>query len=160
MFRQLFFLLAALCCALSALADTNPPPIETSKQFNDYTVYYNVFPSIDLLPEVAARYQIARANDSVVVNVSLRNARRNNGGAEAAASVSGTYSDLMATKKLEFREIREPDAVYYIAQLRVTNRELLRFDISVVPAVTPDNDGVPTRPLAVTFTRKFAVDSY
>ncbi len=34
---------------------------------------------------------------------------------------------------LEFREIREGEAVYYLATVKHTDRELLRFQITVVP---------------------------
>jgi hypothetical protein len=159
MSRIAIMLVIALCCAAAHVrADTNPPTIETSKQFGARTVYYNVFPSTDLLPEVAARYQIIRADDRVVMNIALRNNSTGTSLPEAA-QVTGTYSDLMQNKTLEFQEIREPGAVYYIAQLRITNRELLRFDINVLPLAAVANDATPIRPLPVTFTRRFAVDN-
>lgn len=158
MLRSLpFILLSLLWAALPAHADINPPEIETSKVFGSRTVYYNVFPSTDLRADIASRYQIAQAGNQVVVNISLRDTGP---GAVRSlpATVTGTYSDLIEKKILTFREVRDDDAVYYIAQLRVTNRELLRFDISLQPEVNTEQGETPSPPLIVTFTRRFAVD--
>jgi hypothetical protein len=150
----LAFVISLFQLAMPAHAETNPPTIETSQTFGNRIVYYNVFPSTDLLPEVAARYQLTRANDRVVLNISLRDTKLEN--LSQAATVTGTYSDLIEAKKLEFREVREPGAVYYIAELRVMNREVLRFDVTVLPQEAGGD--APAPPLTLTFTRKFAVD--
>ena len=148
-------LIGLLCLALPALADTNPPAIETSKQFGERTVYYNVFPATALQPEIAARYKIDRAGDQIVVNVALGGP----GAQSLPATVTGTYSDLMTKNVLVFREFRDAGGVCYIAQLPVTNHELLRFDIAVQPAFNVDRGETPSPPLLVTFTRQFAVDN-
>lgn len=158
MSRKLMALLISLLfVALPALADINPPEIETSKQFGARIVYYNVFPATDLKPEIAASYQIKRNSDQVVVNISLRGSGQNDS-QSLPATVTGTYSDLMEIKNLTFREFREEGGICYIAQLRVTNRELLRFDILVQPAFNTERGESPTPPLPITFTRRFAVD--
>jgi hypothetical protein len=137
-------------------ADTGPAPLETSKQFDKRTVYFNVFPSTDLRADMAASYQIVQAKDRVVVNISLRDASSGNDMPQAAV-VTGTYTDLMTNKKLEFKELRESSGISYIAQLQVTNRELLRFDVDVAPISATPSSGVSV-PLKVSFTRRFAVD--
>lgn len=137
-------------------ADTAPAPLETSKQFDKRTVYFNVFPSTALRADMAAGYQITQASDRVVVNISLRDASSGKDMPQAAI-VTGTYSDLMTSKKLEFKEMRESSGISYIAQLTVTNRELLRFDVSVAPISATPSGGVSV-PLKVTFTRRFTVD--
>ena len=150
----LFFI--GLSCTTLSHADTASAPLETSKQFDKRTVYFNVFPSTDLRADMAAGYQITQANDRVVVNISLRDASSGKDMPQAAV-VTGTYSDLMTNKKLEFKEMRESSGISYIAQLQVTNRELLRFDVSVTPISATRNSDVSV-PLKVTFTRRFAVD--
>lgn len=157
MFRQWLFLLTVTCIALPALADTNPPEIETSKAFGNRTVYYNVFPSMDMQPAIAEHYGITRANDQMVLNISVRDSKRTDT-QPLPAKVTGTYSDLMSNKSLAFREIRETTGTSYIAQLRVSNRELLRFDISVQQAFDIERGEAPSPPLAVTFTRRFSID--
>ena len=152
-------LLALLLSSALAAADINPPEIETSKKFGRYVVFYNVFPSTDLQADIAARYNIDRADDQMVVNVSLREAASEHV-LPQPATITASYSDLMTAKPLEFREIREAGAIYYVAQLRVHNRQLLRFDISVQPlreTATSDNAPV-SAPLALSFTRRFELD--
>jgi len=53
---------------------------------------------------------------------------------------------------LEFKEIKEPDATYYIASLRHTNEEDIRFEVSVLP------EG-EDKPLTVNFTRKLFTEN-
>lgn len=162
MFRHPFILLSALRAiltvallgALPAAADGNPPEIETSKRFGRYVVFYNVFASTDLPAHIAGHYGIEQAPDLIVLNVSLRETGDGNVLPQPAA-VDGSYSDLIESKPLQFREVKEANGIYYLAQLRVTNRQLLRFTVNVQP---PAADGAPAAPLQVIFTRRFAVD--
>lgn len=145
---------AALCLLISAAvcAQTGTErPLETSSVFGDYEVFYNVFPSTMLKPDIAASYRIVRGNNRAVVNIAVRKKQPGGGDREQAATVSGSYSDLIHKKPLEFRQIDEPGAIYYIAELRHTDKELLRFDIQVQP-----NPDAPAYRL--TFTRKLYID--
>lgn len=164
-FRFFFLLLRVLVVALINASLANAPladaqgddarPVETSKTFGDFAVHYTAFPSTDLAPDIAAHYQLVRGGDQAVVNISIRN-HANGDDRPQAAVISGTYSDLIQPKKLEFREIREEGAVYYIAQLHFTDRETLRFDINVQPLVAgPAPIGAPFK---VSFTRQFFVE--
>lgn len=158
---SLYRLLACCICLLpiaqvSAQTSDDARTIETSKTFGDYTVFYNVFPSTDLRPEIAAAYQLVRAADQMVLNVSIRSRADGDDRAQAAV-VTGIYSDLIQNRTLEFREIREQGAIYYLAQLRVSNRENLRFDIKAQPLL--DNRPAPVgSPFPISFTRKFYID--
>ena len=163
--KRPFLLLFALLLRSTLLAITNTPlvlaqndearTVETSKIFGDFEVLYNVFPSTDLRPDMATHYQLVRGGDQAIVNISIRN-HANGGNIAQAAVVSGTYSDLIQPKKLEFREIREEGAVYYIAQLRFTDRETLRFDITVQPTVAgPAPIGSPFK---ISLTRQFFIE--
>jgi len=102
------------------------------KRSGDYTVYYSVFPSSFLQPDIAGTYGLTRAKDRAILNVSVR---RHSGEASEAQSalVRGTSSDLIHSLPLEFKEIREKGAVYYIAEVRVSNEATLYFDIQVQP---------------------------
>lgn len=142
----------------AAHADDNPPQIETSQTFGAYEVLYTVIPSTTLLPEMAAEYKIVRANDQALVNISVRKHLPGGSDIAQAATLKGTYTDLVQSKNLEFREVREQGAIYYLAQLRFNDRELLRFDIKVTP--TPgEGEAAPVgSPYAISFTRKFFVD--
>jgi uncharacterized protein DUF4426 len=151
---------ALLLLAGSALAQSedNPPHIETSKTFGKYEVLYTVIPSTTLLPAMAAEYNIVRANDQALVNISVRKHLPDGTDIPQAAALKGTYTDLVQLKNLEFREVKEQGAIYYLAQLRFTDRELLRFDIKVNPTLEPGETAMVGTPFAVSFTRKFFVD--
>ena len=130
--------------------------IETSQNFGAYTVHYNVFPSTDLQPQIAADYGLVRAADQMVVNVSVRN-RADGEDRPQAVTLTGTSSDLIQKRALDFREIREQGAIYYIAQVRVSNRETLRFDVKAEPQL----DGSPApvgSPFVISFTRQFYIN--
>lgn len=131
--------------------EKNPPSIETSKVFGEYEVFYSVIPSTMLTEAVAAEYHITRAKDRSVVNIAVRKHKPEGGDDKQTATVSGTASDLMQSRKLDFREIDESGAVYYLADLRHTDRELLRFDIKV--QIEPD-----APPRTLTFTRKLYLE--
>lgn len=156
------FLLPALAAAVvlaaplaSAQSDDLQPSVESSKIVGPYEILYSVMPTTFISEKVAASYQIVRGKDQALINVSVR---RKEGDSDVAhaSQVTGSYSDLMQSKTLTFREVREKgeggsDAIYYIAGFRHGDKEMLRFDLKVqldpnMPAQT------------VTFTRKLFVD--
>jgi hypothetical protein len=130
--------------------DPLQPPIESSKVVGPYEILYSVMPTTFISESVAASYQIVRGNDQALINVSVRK-RDGSSDVAHAATVSGSYSDLMQSKPLAFREIREQGAIYYIAAFRHGDKELLRFELKVQP--DPDQ---PAQ--TITFTRKLFVD--
>jgi len=136
----------------------NPPQIETSKSFGNFEVLYTVIPSTTLLPEMAAEYHLVRANDQALVNISVRKHLPDGSDIPQAAVLKGTYSDLIQSKTLEFREVSEQGAIYYLAQLRFSDRETLRFDIKINPTLKEGETATVGTPFSVSFTRKFFVD--
>jgi hypothetical protein len=130
------------------IADT--APIETSAELGPYELHYSLFPSTFLSETVAGAYGITRATNRAVINVSLREKLGDGTTREQSAQVKGSYSDLIQKKPLEFREVREQGAIYYIAEFRHSNRETLRFDLVVTPPGGPEK--------RITFTRKLYVD--
>jgi len=121
------------------------------KQFGNYQVHYSVFTTDFLLPDVAAAYNITRAADRAMINISVRQSQRDHYTVAVKGRVVGTISDLVHRKPLEFREIVEQDALYYIADFEFINEETLYFDIDVTPA---DESAV----LSVEFQQKLYVD--
>lgn len=103
-----------------------------SKTRGEHTVYYTVFPSSFLQPEIARLYGITRSNKLAILNVSVRMATES-GSVEHPAEVSGTESDLIYKTPLEFREIREKGAIYYLAEISTKHTEMRYFDLKVIP---------------------------
>ena len=140
--------LLTLACTLSFSANA-----ENSKDFGNYTVHYNAFRSDTLTPEIAKAYQLTRRNNRMVVNITVRKRDGDNGKTSAAkAKVTGFASNLTGQlKKLEFREINDGDAIYYLAQSQVSDRETLKFEIKAAPV----DDTVST---TVKFKQQFFTD--
>lgn len=145
--------IAAFAFAFAPLAQAQEalqPPVESSKVVGPYEILYSVMPTTFISEQVAASYQIVRGRDQALINVSVRK-KEGAGDVAQAAVVSGKYSDLMQSRDLQFREIRETGAIYYIAAFRHADKELLRFDLKVQP-----DPGMPAQ--TVTFTRRLYVD--
>lgn len=106
---------------------------DTSKTFGDYEVYYSVFNSTFIKPDVAKVYGIVRGSDRVLVNVAVRKQLPKGQSEAAAAVVKGTSSDLIHSVPLVFQEIRENDAIYYLAEIRIRDKELRTFTLTIQP---------------------------
>ncbi len=106
---------------------------EQKKDFGKYEVHYSVINSTFLTPEVAKAYGITRGKDRAIVNIAVREKRDEGGTAAKRAVVTGSSSDLIHKTKLDFHEIDERDAIYYIAELRIANKEKRDFRIKVQP---------------------------
>ena len=106
---------------------------EQEKSFGDYDVHYTVLNSTFITPEIANAYGIVRGKDRALINVAIRQ-RLDKGTSKAKkAIVTGSSSDLIHSENLEFREIVEQQAIYYIAELRFNNKELRTFTIKIQP---------------------------
>ena len=147
------FMLSVLI-SLPAFAQINQTKeIQTSQKFGAYTIHYNVFNSKDIPPEVASIYKLTRSRDIALVNISLTKTENDKTTLGIPAKVSVKAVNLMQqSKPLEFIEIKEPDATYYIASFRHTNEEDIRFEVSVIP------EG-ESKPLTVNFTRKLFTEN-
>ncbi len=103
---------------------------EQMQPFGDWEVHYSLFPTEFLNPQIASQYQITRGRDRALLNISVLDVNDN----PVRAEVAGTMTNLLSQQQpLAFREIREGVAVYYLAPVRHTDREVLRFKISIQP---------------------------
>ncbi|MGQ9424916.1 DUF4426 domain-containing protein [Gilvimarinus sp. F26214L] len=119
-----------LAAALPASAQDYPE--RGYSRFQDHTVYYSVFSSTSVTPDVARLHGITRGADQVLVNVALVSNDRAAGG--EPAQVSGSATNLMQQRReLQFKAISEDPVVYYLAPLRVTNEEVIHFNLQVRP---------------------------
>lgn len=123
---------------------------ESSKEFGDYVIHYNAFRSDTLSPEIAKSYNLTRRNNRVIVNIAVLKKVLNTTGKPTAAVVTGHLSNLTGQmKNIEFREIKEGSAIYYLAEAQFTEGEFLKFDIKV----TPEGEKQPAR---LKFDKKFS----
>jgi hypothetical protein len=124
-------LLAALTAALLALAPSLAVA-EQMRRLGPYQAHYVVVQSTFFSKQIAERYQIVRGRDRAIMNLSVLGEE----GLPVRVEPQGVYINLLEQRfELPFREIREGTAVYYLAEIRHTDRETLRFRVSIT---TPD----------------------
>ncbi|MFL0811362.1 MAG: DUF4426 domain-containing protein [Agarilytica sp.] len=130
--RSTIFLLSVLHFVLLSSAQAQTvEKLKTETEFGDYIVRHVVFNSTFVLPEVSKSYQIKRSKYESLLNVAV--SKKGEIGS-IPAKVSGTTKNLIQQQKqLNFKEISEKDATYYIAPIRVANEELLHFTVHVTP---------------------------
>jgi hypothetical protein len=107
---------------------------ENSRVFGDYVVHYNAFRSDTLSPEMAKAYDLTRRNNRIIVNITVLKKVMGTTGKPVQATVTGNASNLTGQlKTLEFREIKEDTAIYYLAELKVSDGEFLKFRLNIAP---------------------------
>jgi hypothetical protein len=113
---------------LVAIFTAAPTAAEQFQAFGDIEVHYSVVNTLFLDGEITDRYGIARGRDRAIVNVAVLD----HGGKPLAATVTGSTLNLLnQTEPLSFRTIDEPPSVYYIAPLRYTDGDVLRFRLEI-----------------------------
>jgi len=118
--RQLIICLLSLCLALPAFA-------ERKQTFGSTDVHYSVFNSSFLQPDTAAASGLVRSKTQGVVTVAVLS-----NGKPLAAQVDGQMKNLLGQLvPLVFKQVKEQDASYYVAQFPMEQRELLSFTITV-----------------------------
>ena len=125
------------------------PAGETSKDIGEHVVHFSAQLTDQLPPEIAKAYDIVRSKNRAMLNVSVLSEAS---GKPVAADVSVKTVNLTGQlKNVTMERIDDGDAIYYIGEVSVANRETLIFDISVTPeGVTEKSD--------VRFKRQFFTD--
>jgi hypothetical protein len=125
------------------------PAGASSLVIGDHVIHFSAQSTDQLPPEVARAYNIVRSKNRAMLNVSVLSAADNR---PVTAQVSVKTVNLTGQlKNITMRQIDEQDAIYYIGEVAVANRETLNFDISVTP------EGVDTAS-TVRFQRQFYTD--
>ncbi|MBW2941263.1 DUF4426 domain-containing protein [Zhongshania aquimaris] len=138
-YTAIFTLVFSALFSAAASAQEAPPVTATSSSFGKDTVHYSVVNSTFLTPQVAKSYGIIRGDNKFLINVSVRR-QLDTTNLAVRAKVEGTSSDLIHRTPLEFREIIEQDAIYYIAEFEISNDERQDFRLSVSVDNRPSYD--------------------
>jgi hypothetical protein len=110
-----------------------PAMAQQSENFGPFELHYSVVNTTFLEPAIAATYGITRGEKRAILNLAVRE-KLTSGGDEARAMVlQGRTWDLIQNQTLEFREIREGDAIYYIAEFPFINEEWRFFEVDFRP---------------------------
>jgi len=145
------FSFAAACGGPGENADIPEaaPAGETMKNIGGYVVHFSAQSTDQLSPEIARAYNIVRSKNRAMLNVSVLR-EDDNASVEAEVSVK-TVNLTGQLKNVTMRKILDQQAIYYIGETPVANRETLIFDITVKP------DGADTAS-EVRFKRQFYTD--
>ena len=125
---------------------------ESFKDFGDYVLHFNALTTDQIAEAMAAEHGVVRSRNRALLNVSvLRN--QNVGLATAvAAEVTASSRNLTAQlRNLPMREVREGDAIYYIAEFAIDNAESLIFTVEATPEGS-------TETLEVSFQKQFFIE--
>jgi Domain of unknown function (DUF4426) len=110
---------------------------QQSERFGPYELHYSVVNTTFLEPSVAANYGITRGKKRAILNLAVREHVEGStaaGGTEPASMLlQGKTWDLITGQPLEFQEVREGPAIYYIAQFKFINEEWRFFEIDFRP---------------------------
>ncbi len=124
---HLLILLSLLILPLLASA-------ENSTRSEEYTVHHNALKSDFLSPTVAATYKIQRSKYRGMVNISVIKEQANSEGTPVAAKITIQANNLMGIpKEITLREVREQEAIYYIGDFPIIDREIVNFQLKVTP---------------------------
>ena len=107
---------------------------QQSEMFGPYELHYSVVNTTFLEPKVAATYGITRGKERAILNLSVREHLDQNKDVARPMQLKGTTWDLMQKQKeLDFQEVREGPAIYYIAELEFFNEEYRFFEVHFRP---------------------------
>ena len=123
---------------------------ENATHIGGYTIHHNALTTDNLSPKVANAYGIVRSTSHGMLNVSVIRDKPGTTGQPVAAQITLNARNLIGQKRddIRLREVREQDAIYYIADFPVSDREHLTFDLDVIPAGE-------THPLHARFDQEF-----
>jgi len=107
------------------------PAGATSADIGSHVVHFSAQSTDQLPPEIARAYNILRSKNRAMLNVSVL--RKADSVPVTAVVKVKTVNLTGQLKNVTMRQIDEQEAIYYIGETAVANRETLVFDISVLP---------------------------
>jgi len=119
---------------LLALLVTLVPVVQAqqSERFDQFELHRSVVYTTFLTPEIAAEYGIARGKYKAILTLSVRDVEAGEIAGRPMA-INGETWDLIRGDPLEFKEIREGPATYYIADFTFIDREWRFFEFDFQP---------------------------
>jgi hypothetical protein len=118
------------------LGFTQSGQAQQSKMFGPYELHYSIVNTTFLSPEIAATYGITRGEKRAILNLSVREHMSDKPAdiTEARAMIlKGKTWDLIQNQTLEFQQIKEGPATYYVADFKFINEEWRFFEVYFRP---------------------------
>lgn len=118
--------------SLIALFFTVSASAENMKKSANLNIHYIALGSTFLTPEIARAYDIERSRYNGLVNISVLDNSQPGTPAQSVTLTGKARNNVGQLKSLEFTEVKEGDAIYYLAQVNYANEETIHFDINIV----------------------------
>lgn len=121
----------------AAVADVSSATDASTEQFRDYgdyNIHFIAFNTDILTADVAQTYQITRSKNRALINISVLKKVMGTPGTPSRATVTGTATNMSSQlREIDFKEVLEKGAVYYLAEIAVNNGETFRFNMDITP---------------------------
>lgn len=121
----------AIACALLMLPAITSQA-QQSERLGPYELHYSVVNTTFLQPEIAGRYGITRGKQRAILNLAVRE-HVGDTTEPRSMTLTGRTWDLIQGQELEFQEVREGPAIYYIAEFKFINEEWRFFELTFQP---------------------------
>ena len=127
--RTLTATIAAAALLLPALANAGK-----FRDFGDYRVHYSAFNSTSIAPEVARSYGLTRSQYRGILNITVQRKEGDPPYPASGADLRIQATNLAdQTKQIAMQRIEEGDAIYYIGEFPVSDKEVLNFRVDIQP---------------------------
>ncbi|MGL1958869.1 MAG: DUF4426 domain-containing protein [Colwellia sp.] len=122
---------------------------QNMQKLGSMNVHYMAIGSTFFSPEIAKAYGIQRSRFNGLINISVLDNTKKNNPAKTVSITGKAKNNVGQFKTLAFQQVKEGDAIYYLAQVNYRNEETLHFTLLI-------NDGKEQHTLK--FSQKFYVD--
>ena len=122
---------------------------ENMKKLGSMNVHYMAIGSTFFTPEIAKAYGITRSRYNGLINISVLDNTKTGNPAKTVSISGQAKNNLGQFKTLAFDEVKEGDAIYYLAQISYNDEETFHFTLTI-------NDGNEQQTLK--FSQKFYID--
>ncbi len=103
----------------------------TSVDVGDHVIHFSAQSTDQLPPDIASRYKIVRSKNRAMLTIAILQKSDNKA---TTGTVEVKARNLAGQiKNITMRRINEDQAIYYVGEVAVANRETLIFDIGVTP---------------------------
>ena len=124
--------LIKVCCLSLLLGTTSSALAENSTSRGGYTIHHNALKSDFLSPAIAKAYNIQRSKFRGLLNISIIKDKPGTTGTPVKARIEIKAANLNnVPKNIELKQVVEQQAVYYIGDFPVVNREIVNFNLEV-----------------------------
>ena len=104
---------------------------EQKQAVGHFDIHYMALGSTFLTPSIAKNYGIERSRYTGIINIAVLDTSEE-GNPAVPVEISGLANNLIdARMPLKFREIREGDAIYYIAEVPYRDDQEINFQILI-----------------------------